>query len=293
MKKPTTLCWVQWPRQAWRFQARYPRPKWCRTFGYSSPYPGSHKIYWGISLEDDKALYGFFFPGLKQLPRTSPWSAWPPSQRFIKFSSYLEPRVSSWPTYLVSPYLTHLTPHCLHHRVGRASIYETEEYSALVSICRLSTYQSMRLDHLWASPSSKEWPVGWMQPELFFCVIISLIISIGQGVLTRWQKFDTSKARLDGTDLWRLPGTIRPDIYTRLEWFWNNWKLGRAELSWVPDKDSTGLDCLEPTQQGWTAFENQIRAWTALKPYIPRTYRHERMTRDEEDDDVWALKDDE
>ena len=43
----------------------------------------------------------------------------------------------------------------------------------------------MRLNHLQASPIGKEWPVGWTQPDLLPCVVVSFIISIGQGVLTR------------------------------------------------------------------------------------------------------------
>ena len=76
---------------------------------------------------------------------------------------------------------------------------------------------------------------------------------------------------------------------------WNDWELGKVRLPWALDKDSTGLDCLEPTQQEYTAFEKQIRArqgWTALRLYIYRTYRHERMVKDKEDDDVRTMKDD-
>ena len=53
------------------------------------------------------------------------------------------------------------------HRVGRASMYEPEGYSALVSICRLSTYRGMRLDHPWMSPSGEERPVSCNQTSSF------------------------------------------------------------------------------------------------------------------------------
>ena len=94
-------------------------------------------------------------------------------------------------------------------------------------ICKLSTCWGIRLDHLaWASPSSKKWLVKSTQPDLLSYAIVSLIISIGQYVLTRWQKSNTSKSLilarvywLDGISLWGLPKTIGPDIYTCLEWF--------------------------------------------------------------------------
>ena len=72
------------------------------------------------------------------------------------------------------------------------------------------------------SLSGEEQPIGWTQLDLLFCAVVSLVISIGQGVLTRWQKSGISKARLDGTGLWGLPETIGPDVYTRLERFWND-----------------------------------------------------------------------
>ena len=84
-------------------------------------------------------------------------------------------------------------------------------------ICRSFTCQGMRLDHHRTSLCGKERPVGWTQPDLLLCTVVSLVISIGQGELTRWQKSDTSKVRLDGTSLWRLPEMIGPDVCTRLE----------------------------------------------------------------------------
>ena len=136
--------------------------------------------------------------------------------------------LNSPPTHLISPsthstslHFTHSTPHHLRHRVGKASMYKAKRIFHF-GICRLSTYQGIRLDHSWASPSSKEWPVGWMQPDLLACVVISLVISIGQGVLTRWQKSDTSEARLDGIGLWGWPEIIGPDVCIRLEQFWND-----------------------------------------------------------------------
>ena len=57
-------------------------------------------------------------------------------------------------------------------------MYELKEYSALVSIYKLSTYQDIKLDHPRMSPSGKEQPVGWMQPDLFLYEVVSLIISI-------------------------------------------------------------------------------------------------------------------
>ena len=35
--------------------------------------------------------------------------------------------------------------------------------------------------HSQASPSDEEWAVGWMQPDLFPCANVSLVIGIGQG----------------------------------------------------------------------------------------------------------------
>ena len=57
---------------------------------------------------------------------------WLPSQCFNKSGFYLEPRVSSWPTHLVFPHLMHSTPHHLRHRLGKTTIYKSEEYSALI-----------------------------------------------------------------------------------------------------------------------------------------------------------------
>ena len=64
-----------------------------------------------------------------------------------------------WPTITYIVYL----------HVGKI-FHLREVSSALVSICRLSTYQ-----------------VGWMQPDLLFCKDISLVIGIGQSLLTKWQ----------------------------------------------------------------------------------------------------------
>ena len=74
----------------------------------------------------------------------------------------------------------------------QASMYKTGRIFCL-GICRLSTCQGMRLDYPWALPSNKEWPVGWTQPDLFPCIDVGLVMCIGQGVLTRWQKSDTKK----------------------------------------------------------------------------------------------------
>ena len=89
-------------------------------------------------------------------------------------------------------------------------------------ICRLSTCQGIRLDYPWTSLIGEERPVSWTQPDLFPCAIVSLVISIGQSVLTKLQRFDTSKARLDGIGLWELPETIGPNVYIRQKRFWNN-----------------------------------------------------------------------
>ena len=66
-----------------------------------------------------------------------------------------------------------------------------------------------------------------------------MYIGNSQGVLTRWQKFDTSKPSviakiywLDGKNLGGLLKMIELDVYTRLEPFWNN-------------KDLAQLDCLK------------------------------------------------
>ena len=101
-------------------------------------------------------------------------------------------------------------------------------------ICRLYTCWGMRLDHPQMSLSGEERPVSWTQPDLLSCAVISLVISIGQDILTRWRRPDTSKARLDGTGLWGLSETIGPNICTRLERFWNDWELGRVGLPWSP-----------------------------------------------------------
>lgn len=47
-------------------------------------------------------------------------------------------------------------------------------------ICRLFTYRGIRLDHLRTSLGGKEQPVGWTQPNLFFCAVVSFVISIDQ-----------------------------------------------------------------------------------------------------------------
>ena len=77
----------------------------------------------------------------------------------------------------------------------------------------------MRLDHPRTSLSGEERPVGWTQPDLLPCAVVSLVISIGQGVLTRWQKSGTGKVRLDGKGLGGLLETIGPDVCTCLERF--------------------------------------------------------------------------
>lgn len=66
-----------------------------------------------------------------------------------------------------------------------------------------------------------------------------MLISNGQDLLAKWQRSGISKLSvlvkvywLNGKDLWRLPKTIKPNVYTCLKWFWNN-------------KDSVKLDYLE------------------------------------------------
>ena len=123
-------------------------------------------------------------------------------------------------------------------------------------IYRLFTCQDMRLDHLRALFDSKEQPVGWTQPDLFFCAVVILIISIGQSILTRWWRSDASKTWLDGTILWGLPETIKPNIYTRLKLFW---KQLRAWQGW------TAFEPQIKTRQSWTVLTTQ-QGWTALRP---------------------------
>ena len=77
----------------------------------------------------------------------------------------------------------------------------------------------MRLNHFWMSHSGKEQMISWTQPDFLLYVIVSLVISIDQGVLTRWQRSNTSKPKLDSTGLWDLLKTIKPDVYTRRERF--------------------------------------------------------------------------
>ena len=101
-------------------------------------------------------------------------------------------------------------------------------------ICRSSTCRGMRLDHPRTSLSGEERLVGWTQLDLLLCTVVSRIISISQRKLTRWQKSDTSKARLDGTGPWRLFETIGPDVCIHVERFWNDWELGRVGLPWSP-----------------------------------------------------------
>ena len=125
-------------------------------------------------------------------------------------------------------------------------------------ICKSFTCWGMKLHHPRTSPSSEERPVGWMQPDLFSYVVLSFVIKIGQDILTRRQKSDTSKARLDGTGPWELPRTTGSDICICLEWFWNDWELGRAGLPWVPDKDLTEMDCFDHSAE-LDCFETQIR----------------------------------
>ena len=157
----------------------------------------------------------------QQSSRTSPWSVWLLPQRLIESGSHLEPRVP-FLTYALnfsSPYA--LDPSSSTPQSWRG-IYGQAGRIFRLGICRSSTCRGMRLDHPRASLSDEEWPVDWTQPDLLPCAVVSFAISIGQGVLTRWQRSDTSKARLDGTGLWGLPETIGPDVCTRLERFWNN-----------------------------------------------------------------------
>ena len=125
-------------------------------------------------------------------------------------------------------------------RIQPLTVYATELAGHLCGIIRSdiirrsSTCQGMRLDHLWTLLSGKKWLVGWTQQDLLPYTVVSLVISIGQGVLTRSRKLDTSKARLDGSSLWELLKTTRPDVCIRLELFWNDWELGRVGLPWSP-----------------------------------------------------------
>ena len=47
------------------------------------------------------------------------------------------------------------------------------------------------------------------------------------------------------------------------------WRLGRIELPWDPNKDLIGLDCLEIYSEELDCFESWIETWhdcTALRP---------------------------
>ena len=172
----------------------------------------------------------------QQSSRTSTWSLWLSPQRFIEFGSYLEPRVP-FLTYALdfSSYTLDFSPYALNPSSSTPrwqGIYIQAEKIFRLGICRLFTYRGMRLDYLWASPSGEEWLFGWTQLNFLPYIVVSFAISIGQGVLTRWQRSDTSKAKVDGTRLWGLPKTIGPNVCICLEWFWNDWKLGKVGLPW-------------------------------------------------------------
>ena len=63
------------------------------------------------------------------------------------------------------------------------SIFRSDIYLCFVSLSRYEVY------HPQTSPSDKEWAVGWTQPDLLPCEVVSLVIGISQGLLARWQGF--------------------------------------------------------------------------------------------------------
>ena len=103
-------------------------------------------------------------------------------------------------------------------------------------IYKLSTCRGIRLNHPQTSLSGEEWPVGWTQPDLFPCAVVSLVIM---------------------TKVWHQQSQAR----------WHR-SLGvtRDDRTWRMYTSGTVLERLR-AQQGWTALEPQIRTrqgWTVL-----------------------------
>ena len=195
----------------------------------SSPHHNIRQVHRRKSSDDDNVLHRFFLPGLSNHLELHP----------DQLDLHRNASLSLAPIWSFG-FLLDLRTHLFALRTQPLTLYATELIGHLCGIfrsgiiCRSSTCRGMRLDHPRTLPSGKEWPVGWTQPDLLPCAVVSLVISIGQGVLTRWRRSGTSKARLDGTGLWGLPETIGPDVCTRLERFWNDWELGRDGLPWSP-----------------------------------------------------------
>ena len=143
----------------------------------------------------------------------------------VSFTSITMPHQVWLPFGASGPFLDLCTWTLLTLRTWSLTVYTIELAGHLCGmfrsgiIYRLSICRGMRLDHSRMSLSSKERPVGWTQPDLLSCAVISLVISIGWCILTRWQRSDTSKVRLDGTSLWRLSEMIGPYVCIHLEQF--------------------------------------------------------------------------
>ena len=126
--------------------------------------------------------------------------------------------------------------HVVYLHVG--SIFRSGIYLCFFHLLRYEVY------HPRASPSDKEWAVGWMQPDLLPCEVVSLIIGTGQGLLARWRKSTFGMSSGLMTKGWHQQVIITPGLWlddwkswqvtrdnwtwrgSRLERFWNNWGLG-------------------------------------------------------------------
>ena len=99
----------------------------------------------------------------------------------------------------------------------QASMYKAGRIFRL-GIYRLSTCQDMKLDHPWASPSGKEWPVGWTQPDLLLCVVVSLVIlddkSLTPACQARWHR-SLGVTRDDQTWCMYTSGTVLERLKAR------------------------------------------------------------------------------
>ena len=156
---------------------RGPHTKWCIR---SSPHHSFRQVHQGRLLNDDNVLHGFFSPDL--------------SNHLELHSDQLDLHRNASSSLALIWSLGFLLDLCtclFALRIRPLTIYATELAGHLCGmfrfgiICRLSTCWGMRLDHPRTSPSGEEWPVSWTQPDLLPCAVVSLVISIGQGVLTR------------------------------------------------------------------------------------------------------------
>ena len=222
---------------------------------------------------------------------------WLPSQR-LSFEASGSPQT----THSVSPHLTHSTPHRLRHRVGRASMYESEHSGCGIYLCfvHLSRYEVIILERHLVTRSEQS--VGRNQTSSLVklsassSVLVRVLarwrgstfgmLSILVRALARWQRytFGMSSVLVRVLARWRRSDTSKPSVLARVLARWlGSWRVTRDDRTWRMYTSGTVLEWLRARRR--TVWAPDTRS--AKDSLIHRKYRHES---DDEDLGWWCMK---